>query len=478
MLVVDPIAAKRVLVDAPDVYIKTGTAFFPGSRLAGNGLLVSDGPVWKRQRQLATPAFRKSAVARYASAMVDCTAEMLLNGGGGGGDSLLWQPGMVRDVYSDFNELTLKITLRALFGTSAVDDAKFSSSSSAKEVTASIQLAFRYFSERSASAFTLPESVPTPENLKFAAAIARLDDAVYTLIAQRRAELLEKIENNNTIHTDDGTDFATSSSPPSSPPSSSSSCDLLTSLIQARDEEGSGMDDRSLRDELMTLLVAGQETSAILLGWTCAFLAHYPAVQSAAAEEVAEVLNGRECTTSPLPSDALSGKFKILEAVILESLRVRPPAYLVGRCTATATRLGSYDIPVGTTILVSPYVLHRDQRWWGPEAENFQPERWLSKIDPKFDSTDDVSGGKPLGMAALTGMGVNGAYIPFGAGQRVCIGTGFAMMEAVLVLAAILQKFELKKLPGWKGRFPVAEPKITLRPQQVKVLLRARRKKE
>jgi cytochrome P450 len=461
VLVTDPLIAKTVLTEAPEIYIKEGTAFFPGSSLAGNGLLVSDGDIWRRQRQLSTPAFRRAAIERYATSMIECTSETLLKGS-------RWRPGAVRDVYSDFNELTLRITLSALFGSS--EDL---SSIAAKEVTDSIQLAFEFFSRRSATGFIIPESVPTPDNLQFTAAVARLDKAVYGLIARRRTELVTELAQNNI-------EF------------SSKNTDLLTYLLLSKDEQGLGMDDTSLRDELMTLLVAGQETSAILLGWACAMLADSPEIQTKAAEEVERVLeNGR----TPVPQDAspVGGKLRYIEAIVLEAMRVMPPAYLVGRCTASNTDLAGYRIPKGTTILVSPFILHRDPRWWrrtnnnqnnnnnsggGSEADNvsaFDPERWLNINTDSSNQSNQST--KSLATTALAGMGFNGAYIPFGAGQRVCIGTGFAMMEAILVLAMIVQKFELVKLPGSKPGLPEAEPRITLRPKAVRLMLRRRRRK-
>jgi len=461
VLVTDPLAAKTVLIKDPDIYIKEGTAFFPGSSLAGNGLLVSDGDVWRRQRQLSTPAFRRAAIEKYANSMIECTSETLLR-------KSRWRPGAVRDVYSDFNELTLRITLSALFGSS--EDL---SSSAAKEVIESIKQAFEFFSRRSITAFIIPESVPTPENLQFTAAVARLDKAVYGLIASRRAELQEEDTKNQ-----------------NNSENNNKNSDLLTSLLLSKDEQGRGMDDTSLRDELMTLLVAGQETSAILLGWACAMLANAPKIQDKAAEEVQRVLkNGRK----PVPQDAspVGGKLEYLEAIVLEAMRVMPPAYLVGRCTASSTELAGYSIPKGTTILISPFILHGDPRWWGggsggdqnnDEATTFNPDRWLninnfnSITSSTSTSSSTVSPKRSLATTALAGMGLNGAYIPFGAGQRVCIGTGFAMMEAILVLALILQNFELVKLPGSKTGLPEAEPRITLRPKAVRLILRRRRR--
>ena len=462
VLVADPNAAKTVLIDAPNVYIKSGTAFFPGSSLAGNGLLVSDGEIWRRQRQLATPAFRRVAVERYASAMVDCTMKTLLKGS-------RWRQGAIRDVYSDFNELTLQITLTALFGATDLN------STDAKVVIDSIKRAFEYFSRRGVSAFVIPESFPTPDNLEFGAAVARLDTAVYGLIAKRRAELnMANNNSNDDVPQKSNNRNKNSEGAITSTSRLTSTSDLLTALIIAQDEGGVGMDDKSLRDELMTLLVAGQETSAILLGWACALLAANPQIQKKAAEEVRTVLNGR----TPEPRDA-QGSLPYIESIVLETMRLRPPAYLLGRCTAVDTELHGHALPAGTTILISPYIMHRDSKIWGSDAEIFNPERW---VDPNLipGITEQLeSKKKSLGMMAISGMGPNGAYLPFGAGQRVCIGAGFAMTEAVLVLAAVLQRFELCPVLGSKqGALPEAEPRITLRPKQVRIMLRGRRKRK
>ncbi|EFN57207.1 hypothetical protein CHLNCDRAFT_51282 [Chlorella variabilis] len=423
-----------------------------------------------------------------------------------------WRDGFCRDLYADFNSLTLAITLEALFGArmAAGEDA------AGRGITDAIREAFRFFAARGASALALPEWLPTPGNLRFAAAVARLDAAVLGLIAQRRREL------------------AAAPRPPG---------DLLDSLLLAADEAGQGMGDRAARDEAMTLLVAGQETSAIVLGWACAYLAHHPEAQAAAAAEVAARVGAR-----PLQA-ADAGRLPWVEAVVLEAMRLSPPAYLVGRCAAEATNLGGYHLPRGTTVLVSPHLLHRDPQHWGPDAAAFRPERWLelqrAQLEQGQPGTQQgvggsqqppagcphaaaagnggsgggggVSGGGELGgsgMAFLTGMGPHGAYIPFGAGQRNCIGTGealrgecfalagtaphlkpavgleplthtdqpllpplalpagFAMLEAVLVVASILQQYRLEPLPG--APFPAARPQITLRPDSVRLLLRRR----
>jgi cytochrome P450 len=516
VLVADPAVARQILIDGSGTdFVKAGTAFFPGSSLAGNGLLVSDGDAWRRQRQLAAPAFRRAAVDAYAPAMVRCAAAALLGerveeGGGaasarpsaGSASSAAaarptaWRPGTTRDVYPDFNVLTLAITLEALFGGGAGSGAESvggegggaASSAAADlhaatgaELTTAIGAAFEHFARRGAAAFFLPEQVPTPDNLHFGAAVARLDAAVYGIIRRRRAELAAR----------SGSAASGAAAAAEAPPPR----DLLDALLSAADAAGAGMADAALRDELMTLLVAGQETSAIALAWTCAYLAHNPATQARAAAEVAAALGPGG--GAPAPALARAGRLPFLEACALEALRLSPPAYLVGRCAPKGVVLNNgVVLPPGTTLLVSPYALQRDARRWGASAAEFRPERWLEPLEEA--AADEGAGGlaggtgtgtntadtatntaaaaprRTLAAAALSGMGPRDAYIPFGAGPRVCVGAGFAMMEAVLVLALILSRFELAP-PARGAPFPAAAPRITLRPAAVRLAIRRRR---
>ena len=242
------------------------------------------------------------------------------------------------------------------------------------------------------------------------------------------------------------------------------SFDLLDRLLDAVDEEGDGggMDDASLRDELMTLMVAGQETSAILLSWCCAFLAEHPSVASACAAEAERILgaDGLDGSESPRAAAECYAKLKYCEAVVYETMRLAPPAYMVGRCCAEDVTVAGYDLPKGTTVLVAPYLLHRDARKWERPLE-FDPDRWLEKGEKA--------------EYPLRGMGPNGAYVPFGAGPRVCIGTGFAMMEATLLLAMVARGVDLRLKPG----APPPKPRalITLRPEPFELDVVPRRRR-
>ena len=430
----------------------------------------------------------------YASSMKKCGNELLTN---------KWHVRTLRDVYSDFNDLTLTIVADALFG------ADVTGKSGAK-ITSAIKNAFEFFGKRSANGFVIPEWVPTPDNVEYNDAVAILDEAVYALIAARRAKKAKTV-----VHSDDDSrrqsdepttnqsefsprrarvawdaaqkdwvDVAYFGSRPESnrgasasqdddkPTTSSYQPDLLDRLLDAKDTEGDGfgMDDKSLRDELMTLLVAGQETSAILLSWCVSFVAEHPEIGERCRLEADEVFGGigEEPPSWQLPSSEVSSQIfnlKYCQAVVYETMRLRPPAYMVGRCCASDVTLDGYDLPKGTTVLVAPYLLHTDERNWD-DVETFTPERWL-RLDPNTN--------EPLSKTALKGMGPNGAYVPFGAGPRVCIGTGFAMMETTLLLAMICQNVELRVKPEQTPPKPRAL--ITLRPEPFELDVVPRRKK-
>lgn len=409
ILVSSPVYAREVFFTQSSTFIKAGTAFFPGSSLAGNGLLVSDGDIWKRQRRLSNPAFRKAAIQTYAEAMVNISENMV---------EKQWRTGGIRDVYADFNELTMEIVASALFGAAEGSD-------NMAQVGPAITQAFQFFTRRATSMFIVPEWVPTFDNIQYNSAVTGLDKVVFRLIDERRRQL------------------ASSSAPHKN--------DLLTRLLQATDEDGSGMDDQSLRDELMTLLVAGQETSAILLTWALLMFALHPRTQELVFQEVSEVLNGQ----APKQSDV--SKLRYLESFIWETLRLMPPAYVVGRCACHETQLGEYHIPQGTTVLVSPYLLHRDPAFW-PRASEFDPSRWM----PGGDATPHME---------------NDSYWPYGGGPRNCIGMGFAMMEVSLVLAVITSRFRVSLPPG--DRVPSPKAMITLRPEnEVNLRLTPRQSKQ
>ncbi|KAI5067887.1 hypothetical protein GOP47_0016232 [Adiantum capillus-veneris] len=410
VLVTSPKLVKEVLVGQSKTFVKAGTAFFPGSSLTGNGLLVSDGQVWLRQRRLANPAFRKSVVDCYAQVMVDLTSKFL--------ERTWHHRRCTRDVYADFNRLTLEIVATTLFG-------GYKGSHTFDEIGQAITTAFKMFEKRGTSIFSVPEWFPTPDNLEYKSAIKKLDNVVYAVIKERRALLLaQESEGLERSSMESGSGLFQ---------------DLLMHLLQGKDDDSClGMSDVLLRDELMTLLVAGQETSAILLAWCMHMLALHPHLQEKVYMEVKDVTGNKE------PSHADIRQLRLTEAFVLETMRLMPPAYIVGRCADHSTTLGRWEIPKGTTVLVGIYLLHRDPLYWS-EPLRFDPSRWL-KVER---------------ASRLTEMDT---YWPFGGGPRTCIGMGFAMMEACLLLSTILLRYKVS-LPQHGSSRIKPKARITLRPE-------------
>jgi cytochrome P450 len=354
-------------------------------RLLGNGLLTSEGDFWLRQRRLVQPAFSRERVASYAAVMVGY-ADRLTAG---------WRDGETRDLHADMTRLTLEIIAKTLFDADVAGQARAVGEAMAELAGA--------FNARFTSLLRLPAMLPTPANLRRERAARRLDGILYELIKQRR-----------TVR---------------------GRGDLLGTLLEAADEaDGTGMTDRQLRDEAMTLFLAGHETTALALSWTWHLLARHPEAAVELAEEVRAVLGGRPPAADDLP------RLRYAEMVVQETMRLYPPAYVIGRQAVEECVLGGYHIPAGGTVLMSQYVLHRDPRFFD-DPERFFPGRWadgLARRLPKY------------------------AYFPFGGGPRVCIGNTFALMEAVLVVAAVARRF---RFTAPAGPPPRPRPAITLRPE-------------
>ena len=364
--------------------------------LLGNGLLTSEGDLWLRQRRLAQPAFHRQRIAAYGAVMVQYAERMLA----------AWRDGEGRDVHADMSRLTLEIVAKTLFDADVAGEAG--------QVGAALEVVLDTFIARMDSLLMLPEGVPTPTNLRRQRAVRQLDEIVYGIIARRRAG---------------GEDRG----------------DLLSMLLRARDEDDGGrMTDKQLRDEAMTLFLAGHETTAIALSWTWYLLARHPAVVAKLEAELDGTLGGRAPTVADLPRLPYAGM------VVSEAMRLYPPAYAFGREAIGDCQIGGYRVAAGTTLIMSPWVLHRDRRFFD-EPEAFDPDRWaddLAKRLPKY------------------------AYFPFGGGPRLCIGASFATMEATLLLATIARRSRL----AIASDAPITpRPAITLRPKDgVRVVLRAR----
>jgi cytochrome P450 len=271
------------------------------------------------------------------------------------------------------------------------------------------------FFRQAAFALLLPSSIPIPTTRHLRRAVGQLDKVIYEIIRRRRA-------------------------------SGAISGDLLSVLLEAQDDEGLGMTDRQLHDEIMTLFLAGHETTANALSWTWLLLGQHPEVEAKLVEELGRALGGRGPTVSDLP------RLTYTEMILREAMRLYPPVWVIGRRALAPFRMGEYELPAGTNVLMSQLITQRDARYF-PEPERFDPDRWRTN-DPRNVSLPRF------------------AYFPFGGGPRVCIGAGFAMMEAILLLATIAQPFRLELVPGQTIE---KLPSVTLRPKSgIRVILHRR----
>ncbi len=354
-------------------------------QMIGNGLVISEGEHWKRQRKLAAPSFTPHQIAHYGDQMVRRTADAVE----------LWEHGEVRDTQRDIMGITLDIVLDTLFGEAGTH-------SISETVGDAIEIVMTEFDNDVHSwRLLLPGWVPTAGRSRIRAAVESLDGVIHDLIAAGRAR-------------------------------TEPTGDLLARLLAARDEDdGQGMTDVELRDEVLTLLVAGHETTSIALFNALLLIGQHEDARNRLQEEINDVLGNRMATVDDLHD------LPYTHAVANESMRVYPPVWIMGREVVTPFEIDGVAFQAGDQILVSPWLTHHDERWFDDPSE-FRPERWLTdKERPRF------------------------AFYPFGGGPRGCIGNHFAMMEFVLVLATLVQRVKLT--PVEPGR-PSLTPSITLRP--------------
>jgi cytochrome P450 len=367
----------------------------------GNGLLTSEGEFWLRQRRLIQPAFSRERIARYAAVMVEF-ADRLTAG---------WRDGETRDVHADMTRVTLEIIAQTMFGADVSEQAVEVGEAVADMIEGQVR--------RFNSVLRLPPFLPTPANLRRRRSARRIDGVLYDIIQRRRQ-------------------------------SANVGDDLLGMLIRACDQDdGKGMTDRQLRDEVITLFLAGHDTTALTLTWGLYLLARHTAAAAALEQELDEVLQGRP------PTAADVARLRYTDGVVHEVMRLYPSAYVIGREAVAPCELGGYTVPAGGTVLMSQWAVHRDPRWFD-EPERFRPERWADGLERRLP---------------------RGAYFPFGGGPRVCIGNHFAMLEAVLVLAAVARNWRFSIPPGEPEVKP--RPLITLRPAgPVRLVLHPRRPKQ
>ena len=381
-----PDDVRDVLVTHARLFRK-GRGLERAKLLLGEGLLTSEGELHLRQRRLAQPAFHRDRVAAYGDTMARYAARARDR----------WRAGDTVDAAHEMMRLTLAVVGKTLFDADVEEEAP--------EIGQALTDAFRSFGFAVLPLGELLQRVPfLPPVRRFNRARARLDATIYRLVAEHRA---------------DGRDRG----------------DLLSMLMAAQDTEGAGggMTDLQLRDEAMTIFLAGHETTANALAWSWYLLSQHPEAEARLHAELDASLGGRAPGAADLP------RLPFARAVLAESMRLYPPAWVIGRRNVEPYAVRGETLAARTVVLLSPWVVHRDPRWW-PEPEAFRPDRWAAPAPdrPKF------------------------AYFPFGAGTRVCIGEQFAWMEGVLLLATIAQRWRLRLVPG----HPV-EPQaiITLRPR-------------
>ncbi len=363
-----------------------GRALQAAKRALGEGLLTSEGAHHLRQRRLVQPAFHRQRIAEYAATMIHYAERTRSR----------WRDGETLDLDEQMMRLTLAIVGKTLFDADVEGDAE--------EVGAALTELLELFPLLSLPFFPLIEKLPLPRMRRARRGAAALDALIYRMIAERRAG---------------GADHG----------------DLLSMLMLAQDEEGTGsMSDQQVRDEALTLFLAGHETTANALTWTFYLLSQNPAAAEALHAELDQALAGRPPTPQDFP------RLVYTRQVLAEAMRLYPPAWTLGRLALGDYEVGGYSIPAGSIVLMSQWVVHRDERFY-PDPLRFDPARWTPEAQaarPKF------------------------AYFPFGGGTRICVGEQFAWAEGVLLLATIAQQWRLSLDPA---QVVATKPLVTLRPR-------------
>lgn len=387
VMVSDPALIGEILVEKADAFRKAPGLSLFGKPLLGRGLLTSETDFHKRQRRMMAPMFVQKRIAGFADVMAER------------GDRAISR--MKEGETVDFAQVTMRVTLEIVGKT--LLDAEVGDEAAA--IDEALTDCLEYIIESVQSVIPVPPSIPTPRNRRYHRAVARLDETIYRVIAERRASREDK-------------------------------GDLLSMLLAARDEEDptEGMDDKQIRDELMTIFLAGHETTANALAWTFYLLAQNPHVWVRLQEEVDRVLRGRLPTLADLPS------LPYTLQVFKESMRLYPPAYMVGRQALRDVQIGRYLMKKSSIVLVNIIGVQRSARFY-PDPERFDPTRFTPENEKKLPRH---------------------AYMPFGAGSRVCIGNHFALMEGHLLVATFARKLRLELAAGLRV---TPEPLVTLRPR-------------
>ncbi|MGO0059288.1 cytochrome P450 [Brevibacillus fluminis] len=388
-LISNPEYIKEILV-VKQAHFKKAKGLQVAKLVVGEGILTNEGKEHLRQRRLMQPAFHRDRIAGYGDIMVEEAVNHI--------DA--WKDGETLDIHHEMMRLTLAIITRTMFGANV--------SSNADEIGRAIEVGLQYISKKATSVLDIPLEVPTKGNREFQQAAELLDKTIYAIIDARRKE-----------------------------PPGTEHTDLLAMLLAARDEEdGTGMSDKQVRDEVMTIFVAGHETTANTLSWTWYLLSQHPEIEARFHQELDEVLEGRVPAVDDIPH------LPYVNQIVQESMRLYPAAWMINREVVEEVEIGGYHFKPGEILMMSQFVMHRDPRFYD-EPDRFKPERFdggdLLKRNPQF------------------------AYFPFGGGPRICIGNNFALMESALLLATIGQRFRISR--GENEPAAIPEPVVTLRPK-------------
>jgi cytochrome P450 len=398
-VIADPGLARTILTRP--VGFRQGRGIDALSVTLRQGLLTSSGDLHQRQRRLIQPAFHAGRLVAYAQDAVRLASAR----------SAQWHDGARIDVADEMSSLTMEFVGRTLFGTDVRDEVAI--------VADANQHLLAAFPTLMSPRGMLMTRIPTPFRRRVRREIARLDGVVERVIATR------------------GTTGDTG--------------DVVSMLLAVRDEEtGNGMPHQQVRDEVLTLLLAGHETTAVAMSW-----AWYELWQTPAAREALDAELATQAAREALAAAAWD-RLPVTRAIVAETLRMHPPAYIMGRRPTEDVVIDKYRFRKDSVVVISPYALHRDERSWGPDAGQFRHTRWLREDD----TFDESAPGQP-----------RGAYLPFGAGSRMCIGAGFAVMEATLLLAQLATQWRVEFAPGF---VPSPRPAVTYRPGPLPATLRAR----
>ena len=385
-LVNDPAIIQKVLVGDHSKYVKP-TAFQAVKPMFGDGLLTSEGEVWRSQRTLIQPLFHKQAVDRYGEIVADGAAQLLAS----------WKGSRSRDVYDDLSELALDVVCRSLFSGSDVA----AGSAAVLGAARGVQDYFIWWRRHYAP---LPRWVPVGANRRLNAAVREVDRVIYELIDAREA-------------------------------SGKRGSDMMSLLLDAAHADGTRMSRRALRDEIVTMFLAGHETSAVAMSWGLFELARDRRVTLKLREELDGVLAGRDLRVDDLP------RLPYLDQVVKEVMRLYPSAYNIGRVAKEPTRVGDYMVRPGQNVIMCQWAVHRSHRHYD-DPDRFLPERWQSERTSKMPKF---------------------AYFPFSGGPRNCIGAQFSVLEAKVILGAVVSRFDFALE---RGANVTVDAALTLRPAQ------------